>query len=263
MTAPTTAVTVDLNADLGEGFGSWRMTDDDALLSIVTSANVACGGHAGDGSTMRAVCRTAAERGVAIGAHVSYADRAGFGRRFVDIAPAELEDLVLWQLASLDGIARAQGTQVGYCKPHGALNTAIVQHEAQAVAVARAVAALLPGAAVLGLAGSVWLRVAAEHGLRPVSEVFADRAYRGDGTLVPRSQPGAVLDDPAQIAERVVSMVRSGAVRAITGELVPLTVESVCVHGDSPGAVTVAAAVRAALDAAGVTVRPFAGPPGT
>lgn len=255
--------TIDLNADLGEGYGSWRMTDDEGLLQVVSSANVACGGHAGDGSTMRAVCRTAAQRGVRVGAHVAYDDRGGFGRRFVDIEPSELEDLVLYQLAALTGIARAEGTAVAYCKPHGALYNTIAKHEAQATAVAAAIAALSPGLAVLGLPGSVWLHVATQHGLRPVGEAFADRAYRADGSLVPRNQPGAVLHDADEIARRVCDMVRTGCVTAITGEHVPIDVGSVCVHGDTPGAVQVARAVRSRLEADGVAIQAFAAPPGS
>src|SRR5215212_7847206 len=187
-TAPVTR-TVDLNADLGEGFGVWRLGDDDALLDVVTSANVACGFHAGDPATMRRVCARAASAGVAVGAQVSYRDLAGFGRRFIDVEPAELTDDVLYQLAALDGIARASGSRVAYVKPHGALYNAVVDHEAQAEAVVRAVTAFDDRLPLLGLPGSALLRRAEEAGLRPVGEGFADRGYTAAGTLVPRREP--------------------------------------------------------------------------
>ena len=231
---------VDLNADLGEGFGVWRLGDDDALLEVVTSANVACGFHAGDPSTMRRVCTRAVERGVAIGAQVSYRDLAGFGRRFVDVEPGELADDVLYQLAALDGVARATGGRARYVKPHGALYNAVVAHESQARAVVGAVAAYDRTLPVLGLPGSALLRAAEEVGLRTVAEGFPDRAYTSAGTLVPRREPGALVDDPAEVAARAVRMARDGVV------------ESVCVHGDTPGAVAIARAVRSALADAGL-----------
>lgn len=252
------APTIDLNADLGEGLGLWRMTDDAALLEVVSSANVACGFHAGDPVQMRRVCRLAAERGVAIGAHVAYPDLQGFGRRFIDIDPSELEDAVLYQLSAIQGVARAEGAQVRYVKPHGALYNAIVSHEAQAAAVVAAVSAGAPGLAVLGLPGARWLELAEEAGLRPVHEAFADRAYEPDGTLAPRGEPGAVLDDADEIAARALQMVRESSVTARDGSVVSLDAESVCVHGDTPGAVAIARHVRAALVDAGVTISPFA-----
>lgn len=247
---------IDLNADVGEGFGAWRLGDDDALLELITSANVACGYHAGDASTMRRVCAVAAERGVSVGAQVSYRDLAGFGRRFVDVAPGELADDVLYQIAALDGIARAEGTTVVYVKPHGALYNAIVHHEQQAAAVVAAVVAFRVGLTVYGLPGSVWLRLAEGAGLRAAAESFADRAYTAQGTLVPRTEPDAVLHDPAEIAKRVVRMVKEGTLVAQDGALVAVRPESVCVHGDTPGAVGIARSVRAALQRAGVQIRP-------
>jgi UPF0271 protein len=249
---------IDLNADLGEGFGVWRLGDDDALLDLVTSANVACGFHAGDPSTMRRVCTRAAANGVAIGAQVSYRDLAGFGRRFIDVDPAELADEVLYQLSALDGIARSCGTRVSYVKPHGALYNAAVTHEAQAQAVADAVRDFGGGLPVLGLPGSALLRAAAAAGLRAVPEGFADRGYTPGGTLVPRRDPGALLQDPAQVAARAVAMARDGVVEAVDGSTVPVAVESVCVHGDTPGAVSLARAVRAALEENGLSPVPFA-----
>jgi 5-oxoprolinase (ATP-hydrolysing) subunit A len=258
-TAPVTAPSIDLNADLGEGFGVWRLGDDDALLDVVTSANVACGFHAGDPATMRRVCARAAARGVAVGAQVSYRDLAGFGRRFMDVAPAELTDDVLYQLAALDGIARVAGTRVSYVKPHGALYNAVVAHEAQARAVLDAVLAYDRRLPVLGLPGSALLREAEAAGMHPVAEGFADRGYTPEGTLVPRSQPGALLDDPERVAERAVRMARDGVVDAVDGTTLLMPVRSVCLHGDTSGAVEMARAVRTGIEAAGVTLRPFAG----
>jgi UPF0271 protein len=249
--------TVDLNADLGEGFGVWRLGDDDALLEVVTSANVACGFHAGDPSTMRRVCTRAAQAGVAVGAQVSYRDLAGFGRRFVDADPAELADDVLYQVAALDGIARAAGTAVGYVKPHGALYNAAVHHEEHARAVVDAVAALDPTLPVLGLPGSALLRHAEAAGLTTVAEGFADRGYTPEGTLVPRRQPGALVEDAAQVAARAVRMAVEGVVEAVDGTRVDLAVASLCVHGDTPGAVELARSVRSALEDAGLRVAPF------
>ncbi|MGY1835316.1 LamB/YcsF family protein [Blastococcus sp. SYSU DS0510] len=258
MTAPG-APRIDLNADLGEGFGVWRLGDDDALLEVVSSANVACGFHAGDPVTMRRVCTAAVAAGVAIGAQVSYRDLAGFGRRFVDVAPGELAADVLYQLAALDGVARACGGRVSYVKPHGALYNAVVHHAAQAGAVVEAVAAYDPGLPVLGLPGSVLLGSAAAAGLPTVAEGFADRGYTPEGTLVPRGSAGALVHDPEAVAERAVRMAAEGAVVAVDGSLVRVEVGSVCVHGDTPGAVDLARSVRAALEAAGLAVGPFAG----
>jgi UPF0271 protein len=251
---------IDLNADLGEGFGVWRLGDDDALLGVVTSANVACGFHAGDPSTMRRVCAGAVAAGVAIGAQVSYRDLAGFGRRFIDVPPTELTDDVLYQLAALDGIARAEGGRVGYVKPHGALYNAAVHHEGQARAVVDAVRAYDSSLPVLGLPGSSLLRRAEAAGLRPVPEGFADRGYTPEGTLVPRREPGALVTDPAAVAERAVRMAVDGVVTAVDGTAVDVAVASICVHGDTPGAVQLARAVRSALQEAGLDPVPFAGP---
>jgi UPF0271 protein len=247
---------VDLNADMGEALGVWPMGEDASLIDIVSSANVACGYHAGDASTMRRVCAMAAQRGVSVGAHVGYRDIVGFGRRFIDVSPEELTNDVLYQIAALDGIARAEGTSVRYVKPHGALYNAIVTHEEQAAAVVEAVRTFRPGLSVYGLPGSAWLRRAADGGLNPMTEAFADRAYRRNGTLVSRRLPHAVLHDPDVIAARVVRMVIEGTVEAEDNSLVDVSPQSICVHGDTPGAVAIARAVRQALAAAGVTVRP-------
>jgi UPF0271 protein len=248
---------IDLNADVGESFGAWTLGDDDAMLHVVTSANVACGFHAGDPLTLRTTCRYAAERGVVVGAQVGYRDLAGFGRRFVDVPPDELAADVVYQIGALAAMARVAGTRVAYVKPHGALYNAIVTHEGQARAVVEAVAAVDRSLPILGLPGSVVLELAAHAGLRTVAEAFADRAYTRDGTLVPRSQPGAVLRDVDAVATRVVRLVRDGVVTAVDGREVAVDAESVCIHGDTPGAVRMARAVRSALEAEGVTIAPF------
>lgn len=247
-------MTVDLNSDLGESFGAWQMGDDDAMLQVVTSANVACGFHAGDAATARRTARLAARHGVAIGAHVGYRDLAGFGRRAMDVDASTLADETLYQIGALRALAAAEGVRVTYVKPHGALYNRIVHDEVQAGAVLDGILAAGDDLAVMGLPGSCVLRLAADRGLRVLREAFADRAYRADGTLVPRSAPGAVLHDADEIAARVVGLATTGLMPAITGELIPVDAESVCVHGDTPDAVAIARAVRAALDRAGVEV---------
>lgn len=248
---------VDLNADLAEGFGIWELGDDDAMLDIVTSANLACGFHAGNPVGLARTCRAAAARNVRVGAQVGYFDLAGFGRRRIEVAPAELTADVIYQIGALQALARAADTTLAYVKPHGALyNTIAIDHD-QARAVAEAVHAADPELPVLGLAGSVFFTEARRLGLRTVSEVFADRAYRSDGQLLPRSDSGAVLHDPVHIAERVLDMVKSGTVTAVDGSVVNIDVESVCVHGDSPGAVEIAGAVRNRLMAEGIELAAF------
>jgi UPF0271 protein len=250
--------TIDLNSDLGEGFGAWSMGDDGAMLDVVSSANVACGFHAGDPTIMLDTCRTAAERGVAVGAHVAYRDLAGFGRRPVHVTPEELYADVVHQLGALVATARVAGTTVTYVKPHGALYNTACSDPVQAEAVTRAVADVDPTLAVLALPGSELLLAASRHGLRAVSEVFADRAYEPDGSLVSRSTPGAVLHDAASVASRVLRMVTDGVVTAVDGSDVPVRADSVCVHGDSPDAVAMAQAIRALLTEQGVTIAAFA-----
>jgi UPF0271 protein len=248
---------IDLNADLGEGFGVWRLGDDDAMLGIVTSANVACGFHAGDPAGLLRVCRSAAERGVRIGAQVSYRDLAGFGRRFIDVATEDLVADVVYQIGALQAIASASGSAVSYVKPHGALYNTIVTNHEQAAAVAEAVRLVDATLPVLGMAGSALFDEAGRLGLPTVAEAFADRAYRPDGRLVSRREPGAVLGDPSAIAERVVAMVSSGQVTAVDDTQIAVSVESICVHGDSPGAVQIATAVRDRLEAAGIDIKAF------
>lgn len=248
---------IDLNSDLGEGFGHWTLGDDDALLDIVTSANVACGFHASDPSIMRRVCHRSFDAGVVVGAQVGYRDLPGFGRRFIDIEPQALTDDVLYQIGALDGFARVAGTRVRYVKPHGALYNAIVHHEEQAAAVVEAILVHDPTLPVMGLPGSAWLRRAEEAGLTTVQEAFADRAYTPEGTLVSRRLEGAVLHDAEAVARRCVAMAAGEPIEDVEGGSITLRPDSICVHGDTPGAVGIARAVRDALEAAGVELRPF------
>jgi UPF0271 protein len=248
---------IDLNSDVGESFGRWTLGDDTALMPLITSANVACGFHAGDPGTLRRTCTEAAEQGVTVGAQVGYRDLAGFGRRFIDVEPADLVDDVIYQIGALQALAAASGTSVRYVKPHGALYNAIVRHRQQAAAVVEAVRAVDPSLPLLGLPGSVVLEIAAEAGLRTVREAFADRAYTPAGTLVSRREPGAVLHDPEQVAARMVRLVTDGVISAVDGNDVRVRADSICVHGDSPGAVDMARQVRTALEQAGVTIGAF------
>ncbi|GEL95794.1 LamB/YcsF family protein [Cellulomonas composti] len=263
---------MDLNCDLGEGYDDWEPGVeglDTRLLAIVTSANVACGAHAGDDRAMAEVCRVAARHGVAVGAHVSYEDRADFGRTFRDVPPDELRAQVAAQIRALAAHAAAAGTRIRYVKPHGALYNALVHHDEQARAVLdgvadacadRRVADLrtaepLP---VVGLPGSAVLALAASRGVRAVGEAFADRGYRSDGTLVPRTEPGALVTDPREVERRVVQLATTGTLTAADGSQLALDAETVCVHSDTPGAATLAAGVRRALERAGVRLASFA-----
>jgi 5-oxoprolinase (ATP-hydrolysing) subunit A len=255
---PPAALLVDLNSDLGEGFGIWTLGDDDALLDVVSSANVACGFHAGDPNILRRVCDAAVSRGVAIGAQVSYRDLAGFGRRSIDVDAPTLTNDVIYQIGALDAFARVAGSRVRYVKPHGALYNRTVHDEHQAAAVVAALVAYDPTLPLLGLPGSALLRHAEQAGLSTVTEAFADRGYTGQATLVPRSQPGALLHDPAEVARRMVRMLTTGRLQSVDGTEVTVSAQSICVHGDSPGAVAMAVAVRKALAEAGVEIRPFA-----
>ena len=280
-----TAMRIDMNSDMGESFGRWTLGDDEALLDVVSSANVACGFHAGDPSVMLRTLSYAASRGVMVGAHVAYRDLAGFGRRYVDESPDELKADVMYQIAALEGMARSVGAQVRYVKPHGALYNRIVRDESQAAAVVEAIRsvdaslailtqpgavvgrlavvgaiiAVDPSLALLTLPGSVVGELATNAGLQVFREAFADRAYNADGTLVSRRLPDAVIADPAEVAARVLRMVCEHEVVAIDGTVVPLNADSVCVHGDSPSAVAMARAVRARLESEGVAIRAFAG----
>jgi UPF0271 protein len=250
---------MDLNADLGEGFGVWRLGDDAALLDVVTSANVACGFHAGDPTTMRRVCSAAAARGVAIGAQVGYRDLAGFGRRRMDVAAGDLTADVLYQLGALSAFARAAGTEVRYLKPHGALYHAAAEDAAQAGAIAAAVAAFDAELPVLGMPNSELAVATRRAGLRFVAEAFADRAYTAAGRLVPRGAPGAVHSDETAVVAQAVAIVRDGRIAAADGSVVEIGAASLCLHGDTPGAVALARAVRTALTDLGVRIETFAG----
>ena len=248
---------MDINSDLGESFGAWRMGDDATMLGIVTSANVACGFHAGDPAGILETLRAAAQRGVAVGAHVAYPDLVGFGRRNMDPTSQELVADVIYQIGALQGLAAAAGTRVRYVKPHGALYNTIAHDERQANDVITALLAVDPGLTLMALAGSPLIGWARARGLRVVAEAFADRAYNDDGSLVSRRLPGAVLHDADAIAERMLRLVQTGEVESITGRSVPVQADSICVHGDSPGAVEMARRIRARLEQAGVALRPF------
>lgn len=252
-------VTIDLNSDLGENTPDRVVGDDAAMLDLVSSANVAAGFHAGDPMGIRTTVAAAHERGVAIGAHPGYRDYANFGRVDLELSAAEAQADVEYQLGAVLGLAAAVGARVRYVKPHGALYNRIAHDEALAEAVVAAVRAVDPSLVFLGIAGGVCLDVAERAGLTAAREAFADRAYQPDGTLMPRTQEGSVLHDPGTVAERILRLVHDGVVEAADGSLLRLDVDSICVHGDSPGAVAMAGAVRARLVADGVTIAPFAG----
>lgn len=249
---------IDLNADLGEGFGAWAAGADEELLPIITSANLACGFHAGDPVIMRRVCAEAVRRGVAIGAQVGYRDLVGFGRRRIDIAPDDLSADVLYQLGALDAFARAAGDRVRYLKPHGALYHAAATDAGQAGAVISALLDWDRPLPVLTLPGSALASAADAAGVAVVIEAFCDRGYQADGSLAPREQPGAVLRQADEIADRALAMVTDGEVRAVDGSRVAIRPQSLCVHGDTPGAVEIASAVRGRLTGAGVRLAAFA-----
>lgn len=248
---------IDLNADLGESYGAWTLGDDDAMLALVSSANVACGFHAGDPTTLLRTCRAAAGRGVRIGAQVGYHDIVGFGRRFLDVAPADLTADVIYQMGALDALAQVAGSAIAYAKPHGALYNTIVHHREQARAVVDAVTSYDATLPVLGLPGSLFLEEAERAGLRTVAEAFADRAYTAQGTLVSRSEPGAVLSNPEAVAQRVLRMIADGAVEAVDGSTIDIRAESICLHGDSPGAVAMATAVSNLLRTNNIDISAF------
>lgn len=248
---------IDLNSDLGESFGPWTMGDDAAMLDLVSSANIACGGHASDPETMFHTLQLAAGRGVVIGAHPGYADREGFGRRIIPMQPAEVGRMVAAQVGALQGVAALAGAEVRYVKPHGALGNLAGDDAAIAEAIVEAVAALPGKLAVLPLSGSQLELAARKRGLDVYSEIFADRAYLPNGRLVPRSRPGAVLHDAAEAAERLIRFLETGLMPVVGGEPVALAAHSICVHGDTPGAVGMAREVRTRLTEAGAVIAPF------
>ena len=251
------SATIDLNADLGENSPERIVGDDEAMLRIVTSANVSCGFHAGTTDGIRTTLAAAMRQGVAIGAHPSYRDYADFGRTPVDIDAASLQQLVEQQLGSLMALAASVGGSVSYVKPHGALYNTIAHDTRQAQAVVSAIAAIDPTLVLLGLAGGVSLGVAERAGLATAAEAFADRAYAPDGMLVPRTETGAVLHDPELVAGRMVRLAASGRIEAIDGSVISIRADSICVHGDSAGAVDMARSTRDALSSAGIDLRPF------
>ena len=249
---------IDLNSDVGESFGNWSFGDDAAIFESVSSANVACGFHAGDPIGIMATCQAALKAGVTVGAHPGYRDLAGFGRRFIDMAPAELTADIVYQIGAVQATALAAGTAVRYVKPHGALYNTIAHHPQQAAAVVAAIQAVDPRLPLMVLPNSEIQRQAEAAGLRTVAEAFADRAYNPDGTLVSRREPGAVLHTPDDVVEHVLRLANDGVVRATDGSLVPVRADSICLHGDTPGAVAMARKVRAALEDAGITIESFA-----
>jgi UPF0271 protein len=250
---------IDLNSDLGESFGAWSMGDDAAMLDIVTSANVACGFHAGDPAGILRTVKGAAAKNVTIGAHVSYPDKVGFGRRNMDVTSDELTADVIYQIGSLQGLAKAAGTSVRYVKPHGALYNTIAHDRRQAMAVIEAIRSIDPTLVLVALAGSPLIELARSEGLQCVAEAFADRAYTPQGTLVSRREPGAVLHDPVLVAQRMLRLVQDGTIEAIDGSLVKIEAGSICVHGDSPSAVEMARELRRVLEEADVPLQPFTG----
>lgn len=252
-------LTIDINSDLGESFGAWPMGDDAAMLDIVSSANVACGFHAGDPAGILKTLRAATERGVAIGAHVGYRDLVGFGRRNMDPTREELIGDVIYQIGALQGLAKAAGTRVTYVKPHGALYNTIAVDARQGKDVIDAILAIDPSLVLMALAGSPLVEQARAAGLTVVAEAFADRAYTPEGNLVSRREKGSVLHDPELIAARMVRMVKEGVIEAIDGTLTKVDAQSICVHGDSPGAVAMAKRLREVFEQSGLTIRAFAG----
>lgn len=248
---------IDLNSDLGESYGAWRMGDDEAMLSIVSSANIACGFHAGDPTGIYRTVKAAAAHGVVIGAHVSYPDRVGFGRRDMDVTPEDLTADVIYQIGALKGIAAAAGTTVRYVKPHGALYNRIAHDARQGQSVIDGIKTVDPSLVLMGLASAPILELARQSGLSVVAEAFADRAYTPDGQLVSRREKGAVLHDASKIADRMVQLALHGTLEAIDGSVIKIDAQSICVHGDSPGAVDIAREIRRRFEADGIAIRSF------
>lgn len=255
----TAPATLSLNTDIGEGYGTWTIADDDALLNLVTDANLACGFHASDPDIMRGTCQTARERSVAVGAQVGFRDVLGFGRRFIDVSRSTLTNEVLYQLGALSAFTSVEQTPIAFVKVHGALYHAAVQYESYALAIADAVREFDPSLPVLCQPGTTFSRTMGNTGLRTIAEGYLDRAYTANGLLVPRGEPGAVITDPEVAARRAVQLAVDRTVTAIDGTVIDMPVESVCVHSDSPGAPALAAAVRQALQEAGVALRSLAG----
>ena len=250
---------MDLNSDLGESFGAWTMGDDAAMLDIVSSANVACGFHAGDAAGILSTLKAAKARNVVVGAHVAYRDLAGFGRRNMDVASSDLVADVIYQIGALQGLAQAAGTSVKYVKPHGALYNTIAQDKRQAMDVITAMKAIDPSLVLMALAGAPLIGWARDAGLTVVAEAFADRGYTPQGALVSRREAGAVLHDEQLIAQRMLTLVREGVIEAVDGSMVRVEADSICVHGDSPGAVAIARNIRQRFEQEGVQIASFVG----
>lgn len=248
---------IDLNSDLGESFGPWPMGDDAALMASISSANVACGFHAGDPGTMRATVALAKASGVAVGAHPGFPDLVGFGRREIKATPREVEDFVLYQVAALAGIAAGQGVRLQHVKAHGALYNMACRDRALADAIARAVAAIDKRLILFGLPNSELIKAGQQAGLPVAAEVFADRAYEADGSLAARQKAGSVIHDPAAVVARAIKMVRERQVVALDESVIALEADTICLHGDTAGAADLARAVRAGLEAAGIEIRSF------
>lgn len=248
---------VDLNSDLGESFGSWKMGNDEQILPVVSSANIACGFHAGDPLGILKTLQQAVKLDVTIGAHVSYPDLVGFGRRNMDLSQDELIADVLYQISALDGLAKVAGSKVQYVKPHGALYNTIAKDPVQAEAVIEAIKMYNPALVLVALAGSNLVAQARQAGLKVVSEAFADRAYNRDGSLVSRRLEGAVLHDAEFVAKRVVAMLKNGGVESIDGVFTPIQADTICLHGDTAGALEMSAAIKAELFKNDIQVRSF------
>lgn len=249
---------IDLNCDLGEGFGAWQMGNDAALLDLVSSANIACGFHAGDPRQMQRTVAAAVERGVAIGAHIAYPDRVGFGRRAMQLTAEEIRTDTLYQLGALQAFASAAGSRVRYVKPHGALYHRIAQDDAAAAALLQAIKQFDAGLPLVTLPGSAAQRVAQADGIRVITEAFADRAYQDDGSLLPRSEAGAVIHQPEQVVARVLRLIGEQKVHSHSGKDIALKADTLCVHGDTEGALELTRQLRQQLEAAGVTIKAFA-----
>lgn len=248
---------IDLNSDVGESFGAWRLGQDADLMPAISSANVACGFHAGDPGVMRETVALARSHGVAVGAHPGFPDLAGFGRRNMHCSPAEVEDFVVYQVGALAAVAAAQGVRLQHVKPHGALYNMACVEAPLAAAIARATAAVDRSLVLFGLPGSHLLAEGRRAGLRVAAEIFADRAYLADGALVPRSRPGSVIHDPEVVVARAIEMIRDRSVLSVDGTPVALEADTLCVHGDTPGAAALATAIRRALEATGIRVEAF------
>ena len=250
-------MSIDINCDMGESFGPWKMGADDDVMPNITSANVACGAHAGDPRVMRRTVRAAKRHGVSVGAHPGFADLQGFGRREMQVDPAEVEDTLIAQIGALAAIARAESVPLRHVKAHGALYNMAARDRRLADAIAAAIKAVDSSLVMFGLPKSPLIDAGVAAGLRVAAEGFADRAYEPDGSLTPRSRPGAVIHDPAVVVERAVRMVRDGIVLTPAGQEIPLKVDTLCVHGDTPGAAELVKRIRAGFEAAGIQVRPL------